>query len=184
MIRRGTEAGGGAVGRRNLTVLAAVTVMICALGSVLANPVAAKSSKHPKLVFSGALKGKSKAGVVNCTQSTQTKGLQLGVSLNNFKVAGSKNSNLSMVFAGPNYAPGDHDFGGFTSASTGVQVTFSYGAGKSWSSGEGTGTATLNADKKSGKIDGDLLEGSGIAPTGGPEVHVKGTFQCGKIVKL
>jgi hypothetical protein len=45
------------------------------------------------------------------------------------------------------------------------------------------GTATLSSNKKSGKFDGELLAASngGADLTGGPGVHAKGKFKCGKV---
>lgn len=171
-------------GRQALALLAVIGLAAALITGPSGASVASKA-KGSKLTFSGAVTGKSKGGQVNCVESTQTKGLQLSVSLNNFKLPKFANANLSISFAGANYSPGAHQFGGFTAASTGVAVTFSPGGGtKGWAGGEGTGTATLNADKKSGKIVGDLNEGSGIAPTGGLPVHVTGTFKCGKVEKF
>jgi len=169
--------------RRGFAVVAGAGLAVALVAAPLGAAVPSKA-RSPKLTFSGAVSGKSKGGQVNCTESTGLHGLQLGVSLNNMKLPKYSNANLSFVFAGPNDAPGTYQFGGPTSTSTGVPVTFSPGGGQGFISGEGNGTATLNSDKKSGKIDGDLIAGSAVAATGGPGVHVKGSFKCGKIAKV
>jgi len=180
-----------------------VAVSIVAGAAVTAGATGAAKANTPKLTFSGAVEGEAKGGKVVCAESTkakpgtQTPGLQLGVRFVNFRVAESTNSNMLVVFAGPNYAPGAHPFGEFWGTSAGVPVRFTYATYSGYSKvvffgKEGTGSATLNADKKSGTIEGDLTTGLIIdgfrkadtrrAAAGG-DVHVEGSFRCDKVTQ-
>jgi len=162
-------------------------VVIVGLGAVVVAPLGATTSAKssgPKLTFTGAVQGKAKDIHQFCNESTGLDGLQLGVSLTSFSV-GKDTYSLSSSFRGANYVAGKHQFGAPKQGATGAIVTLVADKGLgAWTSGDGNGTATLNSDKKSGKFDGDLLAGSGFALTGGPGVHVKGTFKCTKIDKL
>ena len=178
-------------------------VLVVAGAAVAAGATGAAKANAPKLTFSGAVEGEAKGGKVVCVESTkakpgtQTPGLQLGVRFVNFRVAESTNSSMLVVFAGPNYAPGAHPFGEFSGTSTGVSVRFTYATYSGYSKvvffgKEGTGSATLNADKKSGTINGDLTTGLIIdgfrkadtrrAAAGG-DVHVEGSFRCDKVTQ-
>ena len=180
-----------------------MAVSIVAGAAVTAGATGAAKTNTPKLTFSGAVEGEAKGGKVVCVESTkakpgtQTPGLQLGVRFVNFRVAESTNSNMLVVFAGPNYAPGAHPFGEFWGTSAGVPVRFTYATYSGYSKvvffgKEGTGSATLNADKKSGTIEGDLTTGLIIdgfrkadtrrAAAGG-DVHVEGSFRCDKVTQ-
>jgi len=169
--------------RRALAVVAIVGLGAVVAGAPLGATTPAKST-GPKLTFTGAVKGKAKGINQFCNESTGLEGLQLSVSLTTFSVGKDKYS-LSLGFRGANYAVGEHQFSAPKQGATGVIVTFvgDQGSG-AWTSGDGNGTATLSSDKKSAKFDGDLLAGSGVALTGGPGVHVKGTFKCTKVDKL
>jgi hypothetical protein len=169
--------------RRALAIVVIVGLGAFVAGAPLGATAPAKST-GPKLTFSGAVKGKAKGIHQFCNESTGLDGLQLGVSLTSFSVGKDKYS-LSLSFRGAAYAAGEQQFGAPKQGATGAIVTLAADQGSgAWTSGDGNGSATLNSDMKSGKFDGELLAGSGVALTGGPGVHVKGTFKCTKIDKL
>ena len=159
---------GAAVG----TVVVAVAVAIVVAG---AGPAAAKSSAS--VTLSGAVTGKSSGGSITCLQSTQLKGPQLSMTLGSFMVGNSRYT-LSTALAGSNYAAGTFDLSEPTGTGVFLQLAADTG-GQRWYSTAKSGTITLAKDKKHGSFEGDLTP-----PNGGPTVHVKGTFKCGKVQKV
>ncbi len=136
---------------------------------------AAKSSAS--VTISGAVNGKSSGGSVTCLQSTQLKGPQLSMTLGSFMVGNTKYT-LSTALAGTNYAAGTFDLSEATGTGVFLQLAADTG-GQRWYSSAKSGTITLAKNKKSGSFEGDLTP-----PNGGPPVHVKGTFKCGKVQKV
>jgi hypothetical protein len=137
--------------------------------------LAAKSSAS--VTLSGGASGKSAGGTLTCIQSTQLKGPQLSLSLGSFAV-GAQRYSLSASLAGSNYAAGTYDLSEPTGTGVFLQLAADAGGGR-WYSTAKSGTITLAKDKKSGSFEGDLTP-----PNGGPPVHVKGTFKCGKVQKV
>jgi hypothetical protein len=164
----------GRVRRRAWSRLVGVAATL-AIGFVVVGASPAGAAKNAASVtLSGAVSGKSSGGVLTCIQSTQVKGPQLGLTLGSFMVGNSKYT-LSAVLAGPNYADGTFDLSEATGSGVFVQLAADTG-GQRWYSSAKSGTITLAKNKKSGSFEGDLTP-----PGGGPPMHVKGTFKCGKV---
>src|SRR5262245_22225813 len=145
---------------------------------LLATAVPAAAAKNTASVtLSGAVSGKNSGGTLTCIESTQLKGPQLSLTLGSFMV-GSQRYTLSAALAGPNYSAGTYDLSEPTGTGVFVQLAGDTG-GARWYSSAKSGTITLAKNKKRGSFEGDLTP-----PGGGPTVHAKGTFTCGKVQKL
>ncbi|MFA5883141.1 MAG: hypothetical protein WDA60_04775 [Acidimicrobiia bacterium] len=158
---------------RSISSIAIVAAVLT--GSTAASASLPAKSAKPDVTLSGAVAGKSRGGLLSCTESTQTKGLQLGLTLGSFTVGGA-NYSLSAVLAGPSYAAGTSELGPVTGPGVFMQLAADRG-GQRWASTAGSGKITLAKDKKSSTFEGDLA-----SATGGPSVHVKGTFKCTKVL--
>jgi hypothetical protein len=93
-------------------------------------------------------------------------------------MVGTSKYTLSAALAGSNYGGGTFDLSEATGTGVFMQLAADTG-GQRWYSSAKSGTITLAKDKKSGSFEGDLTP-----PGGGPPVHVKGTFKCGKVQKF
>jgi hypothetical protein len=164
-------------GRRARYGLAAVVGIVVTLIVATAVPAAAANKNTASVTLSGAVSGKNSGGTLTCIESTQLKGPQLSLTLGSFTVGGQRYT-LSAALAGPNYSAGTFDLSEATGTGVFLQLAGDTG-GARWYSSAKSGTVTLAKNKKSGSFEGDLTP-----PGGGPPVHVKGTFKCGKVQKL
>jgi hypothetical protein len=161
--------------RRAVAVFALLCMLTFLVIAVRTSPAGA-AQNTASVTLSGALSGKSSGGALVCIESNQVKGLQLSVNLGSFTVGGQQYS-LSAALAGPVYSAGTFDLSEPTG--TGVFVQLAGPSGARWYSSARSGALTLAKDKKRGSFEGDLT-----SPGGGPTVHVKGTFKCGKVQKI
>jgi hypothetical protein len=109
--------------------------------------------------------------VASCTQ-TEPGGNQLNP-IANFKVG--KDSYQIQIHLDPPLQAGTRPFGATASGTTVALNLIKNGRNPgSWTTGNGNGSATINADLKSGKLDGQLIGvgANGIATT------VTGNFSC------
>jgi len=163
-------------GRRARRALLATVGIVAALAIAGATPAAAAKKNKASVTLSGSVSGKNTGGTLVCIESTQLKGPQLSLTLGSFMV-GSQRYTLSAALAGSNYAAGTFDLSEPTGTGVFLQLAGDTG-GARWYSSAKSGTITLAKNKKSGSFEGDLTP-----PTGGPAVHVKGTFKCAKVLK-
>ena len=165
---------------RAVAVVALAGLVTASMGAPLGASSPAKAAK-PQLTFSGAVKGKAKGIQTICTETRPLVGLpSLEVKMFSFTV-GNAGYRLTLTFDDGEYKAGKHDFGAgrvvepSVVVEPGVVVELDpVTANNPWVSGR-HGTATLNKDLKSGKLDGTLPQQAGVMK----DVHVKGTFNCG-----
>ena len=135
-------------------------------------PQVPKSKPAWALKFTGGVAGSAtKIKVVNCTES-EPAGNQLNPTAN-FKV-GKANYQIQIRLDPPLVA-GTRPFGSSASSTTvAVNLIQMIKTPANWTTGDGNGAGTLNADLKSGSLNGQLigLGANGIATT------VTGKFSC------
>jgi len=155
--------------RRRLRPPLALVVCVLVLGG-FASGAAAKTKPVWALRFSGGIAGKAKGfRTADCTQR-EPAGNQLAP-VASFEI-GKKSYQIQIRFDPPVQA-GPRPFGPSASAST-VAINVVATDGRSWTTGNGNGTATVNADLKSGSLKGQLV---GAGPTTKPTM-VRGKFAC------
>jgi hypothetical protein len=158
--------------RRLVTpLLVGMISLVVGIGA-LAPAADAKAKPAWSLKFSGGIAGTATdIKVVSCTKAAPT-GNQLNPTAT-FKVA--KASYQIQILLIPPLSAGSRPFGHTASSTTAtVDVSSAAKTSATWTSGDGNGTAVVNADLKSGSINGQLigLGANGIA------TKVTGKFSC------
>ena len=151
--------------------------------SALGGVAAAKSAKPVDLTVAGTIGGKAKGGKVACTtyQLAPDAPESFAVSYDNLKIRGKKyNFNVGIE----PYAAVTADLADPSSGAT-VDFGRTKTDDEQWSTFApagpiGSGTLTINVDKKTGAFDAELGPKEGPTTPEGP-VHVSGTFACKKV---
>ena len=158
--------------RRRIASLFVALIALCFGIGAMAPAAGAKAKPAWSLKFTGGIAGSaSSIKVVNCSQP-EPGGNQLNPTAN-FKVGTA--SYQIQIRLDPPLAAATRPFGHTASSSTmTVNVILSGKTPATWSTGDGNGSGTLNADLKSGSLSGQLigLGANGIA------TKVTGKFSC------
>ena len=158
---------------RRLFASLVVAVTSCVFGiGALAPAAGAKAKPAWSMKFTGGIVGTAtNIKVVNCSQP-EPGGNQLNPTAN-FKVG--KSSYQIQIRLDPPLAAGSRPFGKSASSSTvAINVIMSGKAPASWTTGDGNGSGTLNADLKSGSLNGQLI---GVGANG-IATKLTGRFSC------